>query len=787
MRIFFSLIAITLSSIVMAQSTKASYAVMAAKAEESVWGTKDTLFDNNKLPDGYQNESAVILARKEKFESEKKGFALPLLIIAIDTRKVLYYKTFREKVFLNDKAAIEKYAEMSFLKIANKITFFGYVGNNYEYSFLGIRIIKPNGKVTKINIDEEKVVLSSSRTEEQQKIAIPNLEVGDVVDYYVQIATRNYQNYFFTFYEGETIQMAAEYPIYKHQIEILVDKKHALAYETGGNVPKFIEHTDEDGAMSLKGTGYYITKVKDEKWNNAYRTSAFLNIKFSTKQLTFGKKKVKIGTMARLTEDELLATLLENVGSFLNSQIAPIEILNKGYKANTQDGDEYRIKYFENKLEELLKNRTGEKPGKLIKNGDEEVVFETLLDVFSHHMLANVYAIDHLTGAISGFNNRPVDPRYYSAPIQSTQLWWLFTFARILNDNKIKCSFIASPQRIFFTLNHAIDDVNNLHFGLKCSINGRDRFLWFEGPYNIAEHIPPYIDNENHLELDYELLDSRKYQNAPLGFFQLGKVNPNQNKQFEKMSITINESNNSLINVRKISQNTGHFKAQKQENLILPDSLIRRISKRIDLSPNEYFEKISKQKNLKVYITTLNLRTEQNKKNEKDRYIKELTEELNEKPKDLISYGILKDGLEKKDTQFIFATHFTIDNFVKKAGQNYLVDLGKLIGPHTEVKTNEKERVSDIYMPYPRTYAYQLELAIPAGYQALGLENFNKRVENETGGFVSSAVEKDGKVVVEVKKYYAHGYEPAANWGKMTAFLDAAIAFTKEKLLLKKK
>jgi hypothetical protein len=42
-------------------------------------------------------------------------------------------------------------------------------------------------------------------------------------------------------------------------------------------------------------------------------------------------------------------------------------------------------------------------------------------------------------------------------------------------------------------------------------------------------------------------------------------------------------------------------------------------------------------------------------------------------------------------------------------------------------------------------------------------------------------------LLITYHKYYTNAIEPASNWDKILAFVDAGFAFTKEKLLLKKK
>ncbi len=80
-----------------------------------------------------------------------------------------------------------------------------------------------------------------------------------------------------------------------------------------------------------------------------------------------------------------------------------------------------------------------------------------------------------------------------------------------------------------------------------------------------------------------------------------------------------------------------------------------------------------------------------------------------------------------------------MEGWIKKAGNNYIIDLGKLIASQLEIKKDQRERVKDIYMPFPRSFSYHIEFILPDGYSAEGLDKLNASVMNETGGFISKA------------------------------------------------
>jgi len=144
-------------------------------------------------------------------------------------------------------------------------------------------------------------------------------------------------------------------------------------------------------------------------------------------------------------------------------------------------------------------------------------------------------------------------------------------------------------------------------------------------------------------------------------------------------------------------------------------------------------------------------------------------------------------GRSIADPYFDYSTNFELKGLVKKAGPNYILEVGKLIGSQIEIKDDAMKRSADIYMPYARSFDYTIKIQIPEGYKVQGVDALNIKVENETGGFVSSGTVEGEQLVIKTKKYYNQNYEPVANWPLMLEFLEAAYTFTQEKVLLKNK
>ena len=138
------------------------------------------------------------------------------------------------------------------------------------------------------------------------------------------------------------------------------------------------------------------------------------------------------------------------------------------------------------------------------------------------------------------------------------------------------------------------------------------------------------------------------------------------------------------------------------------------------------------------------------------------------------------EPLEIEDT-------FKISNeFVRKAGPNYIVEVGKFIGGQIQLEDDELVRDYNVYMNYAKTFLYNVEIKIPEGYKVTGLDKLNKSIVNETGGFTSTATIENGKLKYTTKKVYKKGNYTPSEWTKMTPWLKDAYDFSQEKVMFKK-
>jgi hypothetical protein len=113
----------------------------------------------------------------------------------------------------------------------------------------------------------------------------------------------------------------------------------------------------------------------------------------------------------------------------------------------------------------------------------------------------------------------------------------------------------------------------------------------------------------------------------------------------------------------------------------------------------------------------------------------EINEQFDIKPEELTTVKIDQPGIFDNKKAMIFTEQFTVNAWVKKAGNNYILDAGKMIGEQLKIKPEQRDRKVDVYMPNARTFQYNVSIPVPQGYTAEGLDKLNTSIDNSTGSF----------------------------------------------------
>ena len=239
---------------------------------------------------------------------------------------------------------------------------------------------------------------------------------------------------------------------------------------------------------------------------------------------------------------------------------------------------------------------------------------------------------------------------------------------------------------------------------------------------------------------------------------------------------------NTLLTVNRNEYRTGTQKEYMQEMLVKMEDVDAAYRRLLSID-KEFAEEVGKK-----YADDLQEAFRKGREQEKENYKWEIDFYHGENAKELLDYQMQCLGNRPDSAAFIYNVRYTMDGYIRKAGPNYVLSAGKLIGEQTRIEGKERKRSADIYMSAPRTFQWNITVNLPAGYKAApeGVEKLNVKVENECGTFTAKAVTENGKLILNILKRYNHKVEPVANWEKLLQIQDASKAYEALSVVLKK-
>jgi hypothetical protein len=235
-----------------------------AKNMKAVWNDADADFAATAIPAKWKDESGVIIAQKTKFSFDK------------DANKLAVYEITRRRIKLNDRDAVNSYSTVYFR-----------IGSSSDGA--GIKIIKVNGTVQDVSlrnaiyvednsdipstfqpyIGKVRTYLDKSKSKvTYYKIAVPDLDPGDIIDYGTIFYDDNTVKKM-SFIEFDPIYFVCtrEYPVMAQKFEIATDDKSFVNSKSTMGAPLFKE--SGSGTVNYTWEDRDREKLKDTRWVNS--------------------------------------------------------------------------------------------------------------------------------------------------------------------------------------------------------------------------------------------------------------------------------------------------------------------------------------------------------------------------------------------------------------------------------------------------------------------------------------------------------------------------------------
>ncbi len=696
----------------------------ADEVKRMIWKPRDPV-DKLKIDDSqYKDESAVIIYQKSYYKYRKRN-------------KYVYTENyFRRRIKILDQASLDEYSNFKY----NEGKYYPDKYRAKGVNYFNIKIIKPNKKVIKIDVKKNTV-----KEDGKKKLAIPNLEIGDIVDYYYY----NYES-FKTLYgyrfRKVMSSLKTTYPIIKQDLIVDLHKTFYFDFASLNGAPELKKWRSNDKDSNVYAISMENVKPREAK-SRVYPLLAYPSIKF---QVYFAPN----------------SKLRRNMYGFLAKE--------KGV-----------VKKSVSKNEVLESFKDDFKPGKISgkKRFHKEIKsFKKRLELYYERMRYSGYTVYlpyYVHKKIKGFMGK--------APLTFTDYSNDYNFHSALNNFLVKEKIKHDILLVKYRPNGGNKDLllkENLQFVTKSYLpNGEVMYL-----QSLSEDplfaLPGELEALFEGNTAYALKLDAKGRVSSIEETKLPISKPEDNVVEKNTNIDINDKFDKIMLSQTINA-TGNRKADIRSGVIslfdiyMDDKIANTKNK-----SKKHKKIIGRRK--KSFLNALKAAIAQDRKDRLDN-LKDYNEETYKVKIEDYDFGIDKKGRTLDERDFQYHESFTIkEGLTKKAGRNVLLLAGKLIGRQMHIDEKDMKRTEDIYRGSPTLTKYTINITIPNAYTVKGLSKFNKSVKNETGSFVSTAKQEGNKIIIHVEEAYFHIFDPNANWKKMVEVLQTSYQFTQEKLLLKK-
>lgn len=713
-----------------AQADTVKYKERAATVRADVWAWKDAIFAVRTVPAEYANESCVIMARKAVIEADTKK----RINWALAAHRNFYYNsTVREMVKINDKASLEEYSQLSYRQF-KKLN--GWMSST-STTFVGARIIKPNGTVKEVNIDEA-VMLSNGRNDLQRKLAISDLQVGDILDYFVRI--EEYSEYI---KEPERLifVFGDDHPILFYTLHCEIGNKYAIEYRSMNGAPFAKQTTNEDKDVVIDIGMKDIPAAPTGLWMASMRELPAFRL-----NVLAGGTYVGSGRYAgEVVKDVPLADVVDRINTGVSYP------------------DPAKASWYKRQVTDILKGYD-KHYNKLPKDSLINLIY------YAYRFVRYYNQVD--ASLEVGQDRNEMDINSYD---------YLIYLNFLLNANKIYPRFVVMPYKHGPAIKNVMG-IGDLSVMLRYDLDpgqGKELFFTNQNMFTSLGYIPASLEGQPCPEVR-----AKKYlaviqdERTPLSTAK-------ENTQQENLRVSFNGTDMQLLHVKRHTLLSGKMKEGEQVRLLNFEDCYEseRNALHVERSIMDDLKKARKSKNLSEdYATAL----EKARASLKDRFKEEISSEFEPEPKDIIAWKVDNPGLRHTAPDMTYSTEFTVDGLVQRAGNNFLLNIGKVVNSPLKLTPSQRVRNIDIYMSYARTLDCTVAFDIPQGYTVQGVDKLNKTLNNDCGSVTTSAQVQGQQLMVHFRRIYKHDQETADKWPQLLAIIDAATDFADQKVLLKK-
>lgn len=658
-RVVFSILLVQLLTLSVNADEKADYLKLAQKVRQEVWSSTPADFQKRTVPDRYKNASAVILSYYRELSTDYYRKATADLVLNLRlTRQIDCTDMERMLIQINDKKALKDYSEFTFKTKSRKWTW-GY--HHKTQTVLGIRVIKKNGNVQEVSLDDYVDVKEGKNDKDlSQKIAVPGLEVGDCIDVFSldQIDTQEQQldPFYFVLRQDE--------PVLYTKVHCVLDQSLATVYRTMNGAPDFTQTTDKDKNAVLDMVMDKPVDAESSIWYNSLEQSPFIEM-----YITPTKAKVAVVEKAMRQKgvrgNPDVTPILQDDWKLLKSYVS------KGGYSPAGLPSTYKSVFKSAKKEGMSAEERADRiySFEYVSGGASQRVFNTVANYLRK------LGVEIEMGITTPFGALPVD--------------------KLINYNSTSWFFRLKGTDVYYfpgTYPKVASEIPYIYQGRKAYMQDSEEQITI--PVSQAEDNKSV--NDMVVKLDGTKLDiSRKVTYS------------GEQKMYGQSLVS---PDNTLFGS---SQLEAYWRYLKYDDKDPYSCYTKKESAELKGAFNEY------------------------RKNAIDPFKAEISSYHDGDPVQVGGYGVDCVGIRRDSSNFVYHVDYVMDGMVKRAGNNYLLSVGKLIGSSLKLEGKDRERIDDVWRKMAFVDEWNIEIPLPQGYKvsAEALKKIETSVANECGEF----------------------------------------------------
>jgi hypothetical protein len=729
--------------------------------------TVENEFNVTAIPDKWKNESAVIIAQKTEYLFTRLSSGRNYSTV------VRINEYIHKRIKLQDKNALEKFSTFNYVTMGKD--------GSVEY-----KIIKSSGKEEVVDmraaVEDDKDIAPIYKPIffgldiKSQKIAIPDLDIGDIIDYTLKSTINWDMKIDGVGFKPFIFSLANNYPTLYQQYRFTMVNGMKVQYRNYNGAPnlrfdpKASVYGDKESYLSYYFLDKDREKTADVRWNYELRTTP--SVKFRVILLADNDPSSKSLGEATVDRAGLNPDDVYKRYAGAAAYVTPTVTSLVGY--TTQ--------YINKKKEEgVLKT-------------DDDIIRE------SYYCLRKVFLEMYYKGPVhSDVEKYLTGKKLYkkilaqekkSGPekeeredeVRINGVTFATALRLALAAQNIPAELQVYVPRSLGTWRDAIF-MDELDFVVK--MKSKRKYYYLEAFNNFDSFGTPYeyLEGAEGYSIGYD--EANRYYRATIPATTF-----NDNLQKQDYSISLNDGMD-IVKAERVSSYLGHEKTAIIGSANLDRSYLSYDFAKYHLEPASDKSKKKKAGGESIVDSGENTKYDDPDKEEHIRERKEIFEKSLKEDLDVDKYEdfeLLKDGRYGDTAMLQFKEKFTLKKLLSKAGKNYILEVGKLIGDQIKLEPSELTgRQVDIWIPHARTIENNISINIPPGYVVEGLQDLNGTVDNESGSFVSTARLENDKVLISSKKIYKKNFDKKDAWPNYVGFLEPAYKFSRSKIVFKKK